>query len=26
LPLKAKIEGKGYKSVNYPKKGEIFEI
>lgn len=26
LPLKAKIESKGYKSVNYPKKGDVFEI
>ncbi|HSD63719.1 MAG TPA: MBL fold metallo-hydrolase [Ignavibacteriaceae bacterium] len=26
LPLKEKILSKGYKSVNYPAKGEIFEI
>ena len=26
LPLKEKILGKGYKSVNYPKKGDVVEI
>lgn len=26
LPLKAKIQSKGYKSVEYPKKGDIFEV
>jgi metallo-beta-lactamase family protein len=26
LPLKAKIENQGYTSVNFPKKGDVFEI
>ncbi|HEY6906695.1 MAG TPA: MBL fold metallo-hydrolase [Ignavibacteriaceae bacterium] len=26
LPLKEKISGLGYKSVNYPKKGDVFEF
>jgi metallo-beta-lactamase family protein len=26
LPLKDKILNKGYRSVNYPKKGDVFEI
>jgi metallo-beta-lactamase family protein len=26
LPLKEKIQSKGYRSVNYPKKGDVFEI